>query len=190
VLLVVPPLVLGRAEIAKGGMAASAVVEHLQVLVDGGAGGLAGRPGAGVDQLGLQRREQRLGERVVEAGRHPPHALAQPGHLQRLGVDAGGVQYLSIRYTQRLADQGAVTSVGSKGDSYDNALAEAVNGLYKAELIGPRGPWRTASQVELATLAWVQWWNHRRLHGALDHIPPAEHEALYYRQLEQSKEVV
>jgi hypothetical protein len=75
------------------------------------------------------------------------------------------------------------------GDSYDNALAEAVNGLYKAELIGRHGPWRTAEQVELATLEWVQWWNQRRLHGALDHIPPAEHEALYYRQLEQSKEV-
>jgi putative transposase len=101
-----------------------------------------------------------------------------------------GVQYLSVRYTQRLADEGAVASVGSRGDSYDNALAEAVNGLYKAELIGPRGPWRTAAQVELATLEWVQWWNQRRLHGALDHIPPAEHEALYYRQLEQSKEVV
>jgi putative transposase len=100
-----------------------------------------------------------------------------------------GVQYLAIRYTQRLADQGAVTSVGSKGDSYDNALAEAVNGLYKAELIGPRGPWRGASQVELATLAWVQWWNQRRLHGALDHIPPAEHEANYYREHPQSKEV-
>jgi putative transposase len=100
-----------------------------------------------------------------------------------------GVQYLGVRYTQRLADEGAVASVGSKGDSYDNALAEAVNSLYKAELIGPRGPWRTAEQVELATLAWVQWWNQRRLHGALDHIPPAEHEALYYRQLEQSKEV-
>ena len=98
-------------------------------------------------------------------------------------------QYLAIRYTQRLADEGAVASVGSRGDSYDNALAEAVNGLYKAELIGPRGPWRTAEQVELATLAWVGWWNQRRLHGALDHIPPAEYEALYYRQLEQSKEV-
>jgi putative transposase len=100
-----------------------------------------------------------------------------------------GVQYLSVRYTQRLADQGAVASVGSKGDSFDNALAEAVNGLYKAELIGPRGPWRTAEQVELATLAWVQWWNQRRLHGALDHIPPAEHEAIYYRQQQESKEV-
>jgi putative transposase len=70
-----------------------------------------------------------------------------------------------------------------------NALAEAVNSLYKAELIGPRGPWPTAEQVELATLAWVQWWNQRRLHGALDHIPPAEHEANYYRAHQQSKEV-
>ena len=101
-----------------------------------------------------------------------------------------GVQYLSVRYTQRLEDEGAVASVGSKGDSFDNALAEAVNGLYKAELIRRRGPWRTASQVELATLEWVGWWNQRRLHGALDHIPPAEHEALYYRQLQQSKEVL
>jgi putative transposase len=98
-------------------------------------------------------------------------------------------QYLAIRYTQRLADQGAVTSVGSRGDSYDNALAEAVNSLYKAELIGRHGPWRTASQVELATLEWVGWWNQRRLHGALDHIPPAEHEANYYREHPQSKEV-
>ena len=115
---------------------------------------------------------------------------------QDAGLDAlvhhsdRGVQYLSVRYTQRLADEGAVTSVGSKGDSYDNALAEAVNGLYKAELIGQRGPWRTATQVELATLEWVQWWNQRRLHGALDHTPPAEYEARYYRGHEQSKEVV
>ena len=100
-----------------------------------------------------------------------------------------GVQYLAIRYTQRLAAEGAVASVGSKGDSYDNALAEAVNGLYKAELIGPRGPWRTAEQVELATLAWVQWWNQRRLHGAIGDIPPAEHEAIYYRQDATPKEV-
>jgi putative transposase len=102
--------------------------------------------------------------------------------------DRGG-QYLGVRYTQRLADHGAVASVGSRGDSYDNALAEAVNSLYKAELIGRHGPWRTASQVELATLEWVLWWNQRRLHGALDHIPPAEHEAIYYREHQQSKEV-
>jgi putative transposase len=100
-----------------------------------------------------------------------------------------GVQYLSIRYTQRLAAEGAVASVGSRGDSYDNALAEAVNALYKAELIGRQGPWRGAEQLELATLSWVQWWNERRLHGAIGDIPPAEHEANYYRQYATPKEV-
>jgi len=93
-----------------------------------------------------------------------------------------GVQYLSIRYTERLADAGAVCSVGSRGDSYDNALAEAVNGLYKAELIRKDGPWRSLEQVELATAEWVDWWNQRRLHGAIGDMPPAEFEALYYQQ--------
>jgi len=88
-----------------------------------------------------------------------------------------GVQYLSIRYTQRLADEGAVSSVGSKGDSYDNALAEAVNSLYKFELIYRRGPWRSVTDVELATLAWVDWWNNRRVHSATGGLPPAEFEA-------------
>jgi putative transposase len=87
-----------------------------------------------------------------------------------------GVQYLAVRYTERLAEAGAVTSVGSKGDSYDNALAETVNGPYKAELIWRQGPWRTAEEVELATLAWVDWWNHRRLHGACGDVPPVEFE--------------
>jgi putative transposase len=88
-----------------------------------------------------------------------------------------GVQYLSIRYTQRLADEGAVNSVGSKGDSYDNALAEAVNSLYKFELIYRRGPWRSVTDVELATLAWVDWWNNRRVHSATGGLTPAEFEA-------------
>ena len=92
-----------------------------------------------------------------------------------------GVQYLAIRYTERLADAGAVTSVGSKGDSYDNALAESVNGLYKTELIRARGPWRTADQVELATAAWVAWWNEQRLHGACGDVPPAEFEQAYHQ---------
>ena len=82
-----------------------------------------------------------------------------------------------------LADEGAVTSVGSKGDSYDNALAETVNGLYKTELIRRRGPWRTVDDVELATLGWVHWFNNSRLHGSLGDIPPAEFEAAYYAQL-------
>ncbi len=92
-----------------------------------------------------------------------------------------GVQYLAIRYTERLAETGAVRSVGSRGDSYDNALAETVNGLYKTELIRRRGPWRSLEQVELATAEWVDWWNQRRLHGANGDVPPAEHEELYYR---------
>jgi putative transposase len=90
-----------------------------------------------------------------------------------------GVQYLDIRYTDRLAEAGAVASVGSKGDSFDNALAEAVNGLYKAELIRRDGPWRTREEVELATLAWVAWWNHQRLHSACDYLPPAEYEQMH-----------
>jgi putative transposase len=99
-----------------------------------------------------------------------------------------GVQYLAIRYTERLADEGAVTSVGSKGDSYDNALAETVNGLYKTELIRARGPWRTADQVELATAAWVAWWNEERLHSACGDIPPAEFEAAYHSRLPATTE--
>ena len=87
-----------------------------------------------------------------------------------------GSQYLSIVYTERLAAEGGVTSVGSRGDSYDNALAESVIGLYKAELIFNRGPWRTVEDVELATLAWVHWWNTTRLHSAVGHVPPAEFE--------------
>jgi putative transposase len=93
-----------------------------------------------------------------------------------------GVQYLAIRYTERLAEIGAVASVGSRGDSYDNALAETVNGLYKAELIQRQGPWRTTDLVELATAAWVEWWNQRRLHSACEHVPPAEFEAKHYRE--------
>jgi putative transposase len=93
-----------------------------------------------------------------------------------------GAQYLAIRYTERLAEASAVGSVGSRGDSYDNALAEAVNGLYKAEVIRKRGPWRSLEQVELATAEWVDCWNHRRLHSALSNMPPAEFEALYHHQ--------
>ena len=89
-----------------------------------------------------------------------------------------GVQYLSIRYTERLEEEGAVGSVGTRGDSYDNALAESVNALYKAELIHRCGPWRTVDDVERATLEWVDWYNSRRLHGACGDLPPAEYEAL------------
>jgi transposase InsO family protein len=94
-----------------------------------------------------------------------------------------GSQYVSIRYTERLAEAGIEPSGGSRGDSYDNALAETINGLYKAELIHRRGPWKTREAVELATLNWVSWFNHHRLMEGLGYIPPAEAEANYYRQL-------
>jgi putative transposase len=92
-----------------------------------------------------------------------------------------GSQYLSIRYTERLGQAGAVTSVGSRGDSYDNALAETIIGLYKTELIRRRGPWKGIDKVEYATLEWVDWFNHRRLLEPIGHLPPAEFEAAYWR---------
>jgi transposase InsO family protein len=94
-----------------------------------------------------------------------------------------GAQYVSIRYTERLAEAGIEPSVGSRGDSYDNALAETINGLYKAELIHRRAPWKTRESVELATLQWVYWFNHNRLLEPIGYIPPAEAEANYWRQL-------
>jgi putative transposase len=94
-----------------------------------------------------------------------------------------GSQYVSIRYSERLAEAGIEPSVGSKGDSYDNALAETINGLYKAELIHRRAPWKTREAVELATLEWVSWFNHSRLLEPIGYIPPAEAEANYYRHL-------
>jgi putative transposase len=97
-----------------------------------------------------------------------------------------GVQYLSIKYTERLAAAGIEPSVGSVGDSYDNALAETINGLYKAEVIHRRGPWRTFEAVEFATLEWVDWFNKRRLLEPIGNIPPAEAEAAYYAQLEMT----
>jgi putative transposase len=93
--------------------------------------------------------------------------------------DAGS-QYTSIRYTERLAEAGAVPSIGSVGDSYDNAMAESIIGLYKTELIGTRGPWRNLDAVEIASLEWVDWFNNRRLFEAIGNIPPAELEADHY----------
>ena len=99
-----------------------------------------------------------------------------------------GSQYVSIRYTERLAEAGIEPSVGSKGDSYDNALAETINGLYKAELIHRRAPWKTVESLELATLEWVTWFNHQRLLEPIGYIPPAEAEQRYYLQLAQQAE--
>ena len=117
--------------------------------------------------LALDALEQAISERLGAAGERLVH------HSDR------GVQYLSIRYTERLALAGVEPSVGSRGDSYDNALAETIIGLYKTELIYPRGPWSRIEDVELATLEWVWWFNNHRLLGPLGHVPPAEYEEMY-----------
>jgi transposase InsO family protein len=118
-------------------------------------------------------------------------ALEQALHERRPFAGRGlvchsdrGSQYVSLRYTERLAEAGIEPSVGSVGDSYDNALAETVIGLFKAEVIHRRGPWRSFEAVEYATLEWVDWFNHRRLLEPIGHIPPAEAEARYYAQAE------
>ncbi|THC38069.1 MULTISPECIES: IS3 family transposase [unclassified Massilia] len=107
----------------------------------------------------------------------------QPERNELVHHSDRGSQYVSIKYSERLAEAGIEPSVGSKGDSYDNALAETINGLYKAELIHRRAPWKTREAVELATLEWVSWFNHHRLLAPLGYIPPAEAEANYYKQL-------
>jgi len=116
--------------------------------------------------------------------RHPERDDALIHHSDR------GSQYVSIRYTERLAEAGIEPSVGSKGDSYDNALAETINGLYKAELIHKRAPWKSREAVELATLEWVAWFNHHRLLAPIGYIPPAEAEANYFRQLAEAATAV
>jgi transposase InsO family protein len=98
-----------------------------------------------------------------------------------------GVQYISIKYSERLAKAGIEPSVGSVGDSYDNALAETVIGLFKTEVIHRRGPWRSFDAVEYATLEWVDWFNNRRLLAPIGNIPPAEAEANYYATLEEPR---
>jgi putative transposase len=124
--------------------------------------------------LALDALEQALYERAPGAQQGLIH------HSDR------GSQYLSIRYTERLRDAGLEPSVGSVGDSYDNALAESIIGLYKTEVIRRRGPWRDLEAVEFATLEWVHWFNHRRLFEPIGHIPPAEREAAYYRAASES----
>lgn len=118
-------------------------------------------------------------------------ALEQAVHQRQPGLGLihhsdRGSQYLSIRYTERLAEAGIEPSVGSVGDSYDNALAETINGLFKAEVIHRRGPWRSFDAVEYATLEWVDWFNNRRLLEPTGNIPPAEAEANFYAALEKS----
>ena len=110
--------------------------------------------------------------------RRPVHGGGLVHHSDR------GVQYVSIKYTERLAGAGVEPSVGSIGDSYDNALAETVNGLYKTEVIHRRGPWRSFEAVEFATLEWVDWFNNRRILEPIGNIPPAEAEARFYAMLD------
>jgi transposase InsO family protein len=124
--------------------------------------------------LALDALEQALYERAPNAAQGIVH------HSDR------GSQYLSIRYTERLKEAGLEPSVGSVGDSYDNALAESIIGLYKTELIRRAGPWRDLEAVEFATLKWVHWFNHRRLLEPIGNIPPAEKEAAYYRATTES----
>jgi putative transposase len=112
--------------------------------------------------------------------RRPQHRGGLIHHSDR------GSQYVSIKYTERLAEAGIEPSVGSVGDSYDNALAETINGLYKAEVIHRRGPWRSFEAVEYATLEWVDWFNNRRLLEPIGNIPPAEAEAAYYAAITPS----
>ena len=111
--------------------------------------------------------------------RRPMHRGGLVHHSDR------GSQYVSIKYTERLAEAGVEPSVGSVGDSYDNALAETINGLYKAEVIHRLGPWRSFEAVEFVTLEWVHWFNHRRLLEPIGNIPPAEAEDRYYNVMEQ-----
>ena len=124
--------------------------------------------------LALDALEQALYARVVD----PHDALVHHG--------VRGSQYLSIRYTERLAEAGIEQSVESVGDSYDNALAESIIGLYTTEVIRPRGPWRGLEAVEFATLEWVDWFNNRRILEPIGDRPPAEAEAAYYRQTEHT----
>ena len=139
-----------------------------------------------------ERIESKIGWKVAHAMRTDLVLDALEQALHQRGTDGAtglvhhsdrGVQYLSMRYTERLVDAGIALSVGSRGDAYDNAVAESVIGLYKTEVIGRRDRWRSLDAVEFATLRWVDWFNHRRLLGSIGFVPPAEHEANYYEQV-------
>ncbi len=116
---------------------------------------------------------------------HCPNLVVTPchtSHVDMLRRSLESAQYVSIRYTERLAEADIEPSVGSVGDSYDNALADTINGLFNTEVIRHRGPWKNLEAVEFATLEWVNWFNHRRLLEPIGNMPPAENEAAYYRQ--------
>jgi putative transposase len=144
--------------------------------------------------LHLRRHLRRLRLRRLRDRRLCPAHRRLAGLPHRRAAEGGGLvhhsdremQYVSIKYTERLAEAGIEPSVGSVGDSYDNALAETINGLYKTEVIRRCGPWRSLEAVEFATLEWVDWFNNRRLPEPIGNIPPAEAEARFYAQLEET----
>ncbi|WP_346014297.1 MULTISPECIES: IS3 family transposase [unclassified Streptomyces] len=126
-------------------------------------------------QLVLDALEMAPWQRDREDRRHTPGQLIHHS-------DAGSAQYTSFRLAEHLDADGIAASIGSVGDAYDNALMESTIGLYKTELIKPQRPWKSLSQVELATAEWIDWYNHRRLHGEIGHVPPAEYEANHYME--------
>jgi transposase InsO family protein len=150
---------------------------HVAFVIDTFARRIVGWRASRTAQTGfvLDALEQALHDR------RPVHGGGLVHHSDR------GSQYVAIKYTERLAEAGIEPSVGSVGDSYDNALAETINGLYKAEVIQRRGPWRSFEAVEFATLEWVDWFNHRRLLEPIGNIPPAEAEQRYFAMMEQPK---
>jgi transposase InsO family protein len=119
---------------------------------------------------------------VLDALEQALHDRSDADHDRLVHHSDQGVQYLSIRYTERLAEAGIEPSVGSRGDAYDNAMAESVIGLYKTEVILRKGPWKNSDEVEFKTLEWVDWFNNRRLLEPIGYVPPVEYEAMYYQQ--------
>jgi transposase InsO family protein len=119
---------------------------------------------------------------VLDALEHAIYDRCRTGVVGLVHHSDRGTQYLSMRYSDRLAEAGIAPSVGSRGDSYDNALAESIIGLFKTEVIQRQGPWRHLEAVEFATLEWVDWFNHRRLLEPIGYVPPAEYEARFYDQ--------
>jgi hypothetical protein len=176
-------LKLERCEHTQRRVTPLAIVEDLEVFEDCTGQFDACAPAFPIEQFDLHATPEGFHHRVVVAVADRTHRREQPGvdgatsERPRRELE----QYLAIRYTERLAEAGAVTSVGSRGDSYDNALAESFNGLYKAELIRRRA-WRGLDDVEFETLEYIDWFNHRRLHGEIGMVPPAELEATHYHQ--------
>ena len=133
--------------------------------------------------VGWKVRRSMRTDFVLDALEQARYARQPDRHQRLIHPSDRGSQYVAIRYSERLAEAGIPPSVGSRGDSYDNALAETINGLYKTELIYRGAPWKNREAVERATLNWVAWFNHHRLLESIGYIPPAEAEANYYQQL-------